>query len=93
MLKEKKPNALNLFGIRQTNSPPDHFDYIVVPLNYNLQESISKWIKEKLKGRYYVNKTIGLDSKNQIATMLKIGFEDSKELSYFTLACPHLKYY
>ena len=27
-----------------------------------------------------------------IAKVLKIGFEDAKELSYFTLACPYLKY-
>ena len=27
-----------------------------------------------------------------IAKVLKIGFENPKELSYFTLACPYLKY-
>ena len=25
-------------------------------------------------------------------TVCKVGFEDAKELSYFTLACPLLKY-
>ena len=30
--------------------------------------------------------------KTKKTTDITIGFEDSKELSYFMLACPHLKY-
>jgi hypothetical protein len=28
----------------------------------------------------------------KITSMVKVGFEDPKELSFFMLACPHLKY-
>lgn len=57
-------------------------------MKYNLEKSIIDWIEDKLNGRFYVGKTI--NESNTIG--LKIGFEDAKELSYFTLACPHLKY-
>lgn len=93
MLKEKKnPNPFNFFGIRMEPVPPIHFEYIIIPVRYNLQKSITNWIYENLKGRFYINQCVGLNNTNQIDNMLKVGFEDAKELSYFTLACPHLKY-
>jgi hypothetical protein len=45
-----------------------------------------------LKGRYYIDKNIDVDDRDSIQNVLKIGFEEGKEMSYFTLACPHLKY-
>lgn len=53
---------------------------------------ISKWIEDHLKSRFYVGKDVFVNNDNKILECLKIGFEDPKELSYFTLACPHLKY-
>ena len=88
----KKPNPLNFFGCRQSKVPPPYFEYIVLPQRYNLEDSINRWIDEHLKGRYYVGKTVSVDSTNTINTALKVGFEEPKELSYFTLACPLLKY-
>ena len=78
--------------MRRPASPPPHFEYISIPLRYNLQESISKWIYDNLNGRYYVGSTINTNSSNHLEKQLKVGFENPKELSYFTLACPHLKY-
>lgn len=92
MLRLKDPNPLNFFELRQLKVPPKHFEYVSIPMNYNLQDSISKWITDYQKGRFYVGKTVEVDSANQIVTLLKIGFENHKELSYFTLACPYLKY-
>lgn len=92
-MKLKEPNALNFFKMRQLESIPPHFEFISIPLTYNLQTSIEKWIHINLKGRYYVGKTIDVESyTNTIQSVIKIGFEDGKEMSYFTLACPHLKY-
>ena len=88
----KNPNPLNFFGCRQSKVPSPFFEYINIPLHYNLEESISKWIYEHQKGRFYVGKSVGVTEDNNVNTILKIGFEDPKELSYFTLACPHLKY-
>ena len=42
--------------------------------------------------RYHIGKTMVLDSKNQYKNQMRIGFENERELSYFMLACPHLKY-
>lgn len=92
MGKIKDPNPLNFFEIRQLKVPPGHFEYILLPQRYNLQDSITKWINEHLRGRFYVGKAVDLDGNNSISSMLKVGFEEPKEMSYFTLACPHLKY-
>lgn len=88
----KKVNPLNFFELRKFRVPPRHFEYIYIPLKYNLEESLSRWILDHLKGRYYVGRTLVVDNSNQVVTCIQIGFEDPKELSYFNLACPHLKY-
>ena len=87
-----KINPLNIFDIRRTEFPPNHFDYAYIPIKYNLQDALEKWIIQNLKHRFYLGKDVVLDESNKISSCLKVGFEDSKELSYFMLACPHLKY-
>lgn len=92
MAKIKDPNPTNFFEGRQLELLPPHFEVQTMPMMYNLQESVTKWITGNLKGRFYVGKGIELKS-NKVDTVLKVGFEDPKEASYFALACPHLKYY
>ena len=93
-MKLKEPNPLNVFGVRRLEFMPEHFESVNFPFNYNLETSIIRWIEQNQKSRFYVGKNIDIDSKeNRIKTVLTIGFEDPKELSYFMLACPHLKYY
>jgi hypothetical protein len=87
-----KINPLNVFKIRKTTYLPNHFECANIPFTYNIQDAVEKWINSNLKGRYYISKDIELDSKNTINSVIKVGFEDSKELSFFMLACPHLKY-
>jgi len=90
-VKLKSPNALNFFGIRRLRVPSPYLEYVSIPLRYNLEESIVKWILDNQKGRFYVGKGIELID-NSLTNVVKIGFEDPKELSFFTLACPLLKY-
>lgn len=92
MDKVLKPNPYNVFGVRRASVPPAHFEYINVPLNYNMSDALEKWIETHLKRRYFISKTVSIDGDNKMAYTVRIGFEDSKELSYFMLACPHLKY-
>ena len=92
MIKNKKANPLEFFELREAHYLPPHFETITTPVMYNLQESISKWIRDHLKGRYYIGKSIDVSHTNDVSSVLKIGFEDPKEASYFMLACPHLKY-
>jgi len=86
------PNALSLFDLRQFEVPPPYIDYIHTDFMYNLDEAIKNWIRDNCKGRYYIGKVTGMSSEKKINSVIKIGFEDPKELSYFMLACPHLKY-
>ena len=91
MIKNKTPNPLELFKLRQVSCLPPHFELVQTPIVYNMEASITAWIKDHLKGRFYIGRGIGLD-QDSVANVLKIGFEDPKEASYFMLACPHLKY-
>mgnify|MGYP000323952169 CR=1 FL=1 len=90
----KEPNPLNFFNVRKVNILPPHFEVVVQPMMYNLEDSVGRWIKTHLKGRYYIGRSLSLGEKgiSNVTTTLRVGFEEPKELSYFTLACPLLKY-
>ena len=91
--KLKEPNALNFFKLRRVNSLPPYFDSTTIPYTYNIEESLNKWVQRNLKGRYYLNRSTSVSSiTDTIESSLKVGFEDTKEMSYFMLACPLLKY-
>lgn len=92
MLKRHDPNPLNFFEVRRASIPCPYFEYVSIPLKYNLEQSLVKWITENLKGRYYIGKAVVLSADGQMETAVKVGFEEPKECSYFTLACPYLKY-
>lgn len=92
MIKNKIPNPLNIFGVRRVVSPPSHFEYVNLPLTYNLEQSLVKWIDKNLKHRYYIGRNVVLDHSNKLVQTVTVGFEESKDMSYFMLACPHLKY-
>lgn len=93
MHKLKEPNALNFFNARKSKAIVPYFEYIAIPYTYNIEESLNKWIQKNLKGRYFVGVTVDVTTNtNKVETLLKVGFEDSKEMSYFMLACPLLKY-
>ena len=69
-----------------------YFEYVNIPTRYNLEGSLSKWIQDNLRNRYYIGKGVTLDTDNKLNQVITIGFEETKEMSYFMLACPHLKY-
>jgi len=90
-LKNGKPNPLNYFDMRRVMFSPPHFKYIVLdkfsPSHLN---KMNLWIYENLNNRYFIGQSISLDNSNVITYTTKIGFESEKELSFFTIACPHL---
>jgi hypothetical protein len=91
-LKNGKPNPLNYFNLRRVEFACPHFKYLTIekytPL---LARQIDAWIKHNLNNRYYIGQGIALDHNNTIIYTTKIGFESEKELSFFTIACPHLQ--
>ena len=90
-LKNGKVNALNVLGLRKCKFPAHHFYYLTLP-KYTpiLHKNIDSWIYLNLNGRYYIGQTIDLVD-NSISYILKIGFEQEKEVSFFKIACPYLK--
>jgi len=87
----KEPNYLNLLEKRQVAFLPEHFEQVHLPFKYNIVKSVEKWIRFNLKGRFYIDQTVHCKD-NTIESALHLGFEDTKEMSYFMLVCPHLKY-
>lgn len=92
MIKNKTPNPLNVFKVRQVKSALPHFEYVNLPMTYNIEGSITKWVEKNLKHRFYIGRNVTLDSNNKLVQVLTVGFEETKDMSYFMLACPHLKY-
>jgi len=91
-LKNGKPNSLNYFDLRRVEFSPPHFKYSTLD-RYSpiLLKNLDSWIKTNLNHRYYIGQGISLDNTNTIVYTTRIGFESEKELSFFTIACPHLQ--
>ena len=91
-LKFGKPNPLNYFDIRRVSFAPPYFLYTSVgKYTPSLVRDLDYWIKNNLNGRYYIGQNLTLDQNNAFIYNTKIGFETEKELSFFTIACPHLQ--
>ena len=91
-LKNGKPNPLNYFDMRRVEFAAPHFKYTTLDrYNPGQIKSIDVWIRHNLNNRYYIGQGIALDSANTVIYTTKIGFESEKELSFFTIACPHLQ--
>jgi hypothetical protein len=88
----KKTNPLDILNARKVGFCSPLFTTVDISLTYNLEFSIDEWIKDKCSGRYFIGKNVKLDQSNNIKEVYTVGFEKEKELSYFMLACPHLKY-
>jgi hypothetical protein len=91
-IKHGKPNPLNYFDLRRVNFLSPHFKSMTID-KYTpaIIKSLDSWIKNNLTGRYYIGQGIALDNNNNIIYTTQIGFETEKELSFFTIACPHLQ--
>jgi hypothetical protein len=89
----KTVNPLNVLEVRKVDYCPPYFHSATFTPTYNIISTIENWIYNNTKGRYYIAKTVYLNTANEMGTKLKIAFENPRELTYFTLACPHLKYY
>ena len=91
-MKLKDPNPLDVLGLRRVKFCPPHFATVDIKRKYNIDRAICDWIDSNLSGRYFFGNAIGFDDMKNLHQTLRIGFEQEKELSFFMLACPHLKY-
>lgn len=88
-----KLEPLSILKARKLDFVPPHFSKISVDsTQWNFKETISEWIENKLSGRYSVILYPGIDKKtNKQKNLTVIAFEEEKELTYFMLACPHIR--
>lgn len=80
-------NPLNALGLRRLNYIPEHFSRMSIKNNV---EEINSWVYSNLNSRYAINRTLKVGEDNRMIETQEIGFEDSKELTMFSLACPYL---
>lgn len=92
MIKKGIPNPLNVLEVRRVKAAPPHFEYVNIPMKYNLEQSLIKWIETNLRHRFFVGGNVSLNSDNKLIQVITVGFEENRDMSYFMLACPHLKY-
>ena len=86
-----KINPLNVLDIRKLDFCPPYFETTTFAMKYNITSAMEEWITSNCNGRYFIGRSVQLVN-DQITPSLKVGFESPSELSYFLLACPHLKY-
>jgi hypothetical protein len=86
-------NPLTVLGARTLSWIPPHFVKIPVTIAvWDANENMKNWIEQKLVGRFSIVSSPHVDNatgKLKISTF--VGFEDEKELTYFMLACPHIR--
>jgi len=88
--KTGEPNPLNFFGIRKVQKPLPHFTYLEIKFDYGMEDKINNWIRINLKSRYFLAKMVKNSDDKKVEYAIRIGFEDSKELTLFTLSCPYI---
>lgn len=84
-------NVLDVLNHRKIDCMPPQFSKIKIADNEWIDHNLEDWIKSKLKGRFYLNRTPGIGADGKIRSVTYVGFEDHKELTYFMLACPYLR--
>lgn len=90
-IKHGSPNALNYFQLRKVNYGPPQFEYITIDTYRSAAvRNISAWIEENLNSRYYIGRTLVLDTTNTYVYNTCIGFENVKEKTVFLLSCPFI---
>lgn len=84
-------NPLNVIKKRKLSSLPPHFSKVQVN-DYDLfDDCLENWIVNRLQGRYSIVRIPFIDDNNSLKLSSFVGFEDHKEITYFTLACPYFR--
>ncbi len=95
-MKLKDPNPLDILRLRRVKFCPPTFATTDVARRYNLERAICEWIEDHLSGRYFLVRNSRLKERRTKCTVYKVYTQlvlnQKKKLSFFLLACPHLKY-
>lgn len=84
-------NPIDVLKKRELRVLPPHFATTTITDSELFDLGESRWIHNKLKGRFCIVSKPSVDRDNKLKSTTLVGFEDSKELTYFMLACPYLR--
>jgi hypothetical protein len=84
-------NALDILNCRKMATEVSHFSKVDIGKPDWGNDLIEDWIISNLKGRYYLLDRPYVTEDGKLKTSRFAGFEDQKEITYFILACPHLR--
>lgn len=84
-------NPIEVLQKREVKNSPFHFKKVRISDTDFFDGNMKKWIRNKLKGRFFINKMPSIDQDGKLRSCMYIGFEEEKEMTYFLLACPYLR--
>lgn len=84
-------NPIDVLKQRKVKIIPPHFSKMKIADNELFNDDMPAWIDAKLKGRYCLLRLPSIDNDGRLRSATFVAFEDQKELTYFMLACPHLR--
>lgn len=84
-------NVLDVLDCRKMITAVPHFSKIMVNRVDWDSDKIEDWITSNLKGRFYLLDQPYITEEGKLKSARFAGFEDPKEITYFILACPHLR--
>lgn len=83
-------NPLGVLGMRRLDFIPNHFGTITLRIPNNTIKLLDQWISFNLNSRYAIKTTFTLDENKKLVEAKVVGMEDPKELTMFSLGCPHI---
>lgn len=86
-----KLNALEILGRREVDFFAPQFAKMKLSEADMLGTDLLNWIQSKLSGRFCLKRIPTINQDGKLKTAMHVGFEDHKELTYFMLACPHIR--
>jgi hypothetical protein len=84
-------NPLDALKQRKMKFLPVHFVKTKLSEIHMFDDEVEQWVRSKLKGRYFISKVPSLDQNGKLKSIPILGLEDQKEMTYFMLACPHIR--
>lgn len=84
-------NPIDVLKQRKLKTLPPHFSKFKLSDVEFFTEEFEDWIETRLKGRYCIVRSPNIDQDGGCKSATFVAFEEQKELTYFMLACPHLR--
>lgn len=92
MLKHGEVNPLNVFGLRQLENCPPHFEKVMFDLRVGAKQ-ITDWIYENLESRFWFGDIYYPTEGGSITMSACAAFESNAEASYFALMLDQINTY